>query len=90
MKKFERHRSVPEIRELCERDGVTLQDQRFMLGSDFVRLEGGGAWVMYNTFNGQFWGETPDGVKFGSQKTTHDSEPWFQALLSFLYVEKAA
>lgn len=45
-------------------------------------------WVMFNTFNGRFFGSTPEGVRFNSDLTLHDDEPWFQQLLSFFYVEK--
>lgn len=47
-----------------------------------------GAYVMFNTFNGRFFGVTDKGVHFSSSSTEHEAEPWFQALLSFFYVEK--
>lgn len=72
--------------------------------SPFVRVgaETLHGWVMFNTFNGTFYGTTPRaknwqrvgeprvpaGVEFDSGSTTHEHEPWFQALLSFFYVEK--
>lgn len=45
-------------------------------------------WVFYNSFNGRFFGRTDKGVAFDSSSTRHEHEPWFQALLSFFYVEK--
>lgn len=48
----------------------------------------GVGYVMYNTFNGTFFGRTPEGVRFSSSSTHFEAEPWFQALLSFFYVEK--
>lgn len=44
--------------------------------------------VMFNTVNGRFWGHTDRGVACCSSSTEHEREPWFQALLSFFYVEK--
>ena len=75
-------------------------------GSPLVRTATSkvGGWVMFNTFNGTFYGETPKkrdwhhplvskfcpppGVEFNSRSTEFEAEPWFQALLSFFYVEK--
>jgi hypothetical protein len=47
-----------------------------------------GGFVMFNTFNGTFYGMTDKGVEFDSGSTKHEREPWFQALLSFFYIEK--
>jgi hypothetical protein len=44
--------------------------------------------VFWCSFNGNFFGTTPDGVEFNNWATTHDDEPWFQQLLSFFYVEE--
>lgn len=58
-------------------------------GTPFVPLVNpAGAFVMFNTFNGTFFGTTDKGVEFDSSSTTHEAAPWFQALLSFFYVEK--
>lgn len=46
------------------------------------------AYVLYNVFNGRFQGRTHRGEHFSSGSTKHEKEPWFQALLSFFYVEK--
>jgi hypothetical protein len=45
-------------------------------------------YVSFNTFNGVFWGRTPDGIEFHSSRTEHEKAEWFQALLSFFYVKK--
>lgn len=60
-------------------------------GSPYVPSDsiGGVGYVMYNTFNGTFFGRTPEGVRFSSSSTAHESEAWFQQLLSFFYVEKS-
>jgi hypothetical protein len=47
-------------------------------------------YVLFNTFNGRFFGKTDKGVPFSSDSAEHEAEPWFQALLSFFYVEQAA
>ena len=48
--------------------------------------------VIYNTFNGRFFGTTPmlegawpPGVDFNSNSAKFDSQPWFAALLEFFY-----
>lgn len=60
-------------------------------GSPYVPTESldGVGYVMYNTFNGTFFGRTPKGVRFSSSSTAHEREPWFQQLLSFFYAEKS-
>lgn len=45
------------------------------------------AWVLYNSFNGNFFGTTDRGIQFDSTSTEHKNEPWFQALLAFFYEE---
>jgi hypothetical protein len=61
----------------------------------FIRRRGPGtpSTVAYNTFNGKFFGSINEGplagTEFSSGSTKHERQPWFQALLSFFYVEKA-
>lgn len=62
-------------------------------GSPFVRPSWEGkkdkhGYVMFNTVNGTFFGTTDKGVEFSSSETQYEKEQWFQALLSFFYVEK--
>lgn len=86
MPTFNRHKPMDQIRAQCLAEGVELKEERHKAGdSDFVRLAGGGCWVMFNTVNGRFWGETPDGTKFTSEGKNHEGKPWFQALLAFFY-----
>ena len=84
--------------------GVEDKTEMRVDGSPLVRTATSnvGGWVMFNTFNGTFYGETPKatnwqkvneprvppGVEFSSSGTEFEAEPWFQALLSFFYVEK--
>lgn len=88
MKMFAGNKSLTAIQQQCEDAGLVYDQSAFERGSDYVRISGGGAHVLYSTFNGRFFGETPDGVKFSSDSTRHESEEWFQALLSFFYVER--
>jgi hypothetical protein len=46
--------------------------------------------VMFNTFNGRFFGTTDRGIEFSSDSDSdeHEGEPWMRALLAFFYVEK--
>lgn len=85
MRKFGGLKTLDAILALCQRDGVTVDMGRYAEGMDTVKLEGGGAHVFLNTFNGKFWGVTPWGAEFDSQLTTHESEAWFQSLLMFFY-----
>lgn len=45
-------------------------------------------WVLYNVHTGAFFGATPEGESFTSSSVEHENCEWFQALLSFFYVEK--
>jgi hypothetical protein len=91
MKKFARHKTLGEIRSQCMLQRLELNDRLYETeGYDTVKITGGGAWVIYNTFNGRFFGATPKGIEFTSDSPQHDSKPWMQALLSFFYVEKGA
>ena len=51
-------------------------------GADSITIRGGGAYVVYNVTNGNFYGETPDGVEFENASML-DGTPWFDALLNF-------
>lgn len=60
-------------------------------GSPLVSCGVVGPFVLYNTFNGKFFGRTDKGVDFDSSSTVHEREPWFQQLLEFFYTcEKSA
>ena len=88
-KTFGGNRSLDEIERQCKAQGVVFDDYRYrMVGDDFVRIHGGGAWVLFNTFNGNFFGQTPDGEQFASDDK-RDGTPWFDALLNFFYREAA-
>ncbi len=99
MKTFHRHRDIDEIRLLCRDLGIPLNDRLYRTaGWDTVVVgchahqmrEPGAAYVIYNTFNGTFFGKTAKGEEFDSSSTTHEDEPWFQQLLELFYVEKKA
>lgn len=92
MRKFARHRRLNELKQLCAERGFMLDTTKHDRDhSDFVTLGGviGNRHVMflYSVFNGTFFGETADGVRF-SETSPLDGEPWFDALLDLLYVQK--
>lgn len=89
MKKFAGNKTLSQIRAQCKAQRVQFIDSQWRRGSDYVTLKSPGAWVMFNTFNGRFFGETPDGFEFNSNDKL-DGTPWFDALLNFFYVAKAA
>lgn len=91
MKTFAGLKKLDVIKSQCNAAGIRFDDTRYRQhGDDHVLIAGGGAHVLYNTFNGKFFGITPTGVEFDSSGTQHEHEPWFQALLSFFYVERGA
>jgi hypothetical protein len=91
MLKFDGVKTLEQIRAQVDQSGgavrlnSNLHDKK---GHDHVLLEGGGARVLFNTFNGRFFGTTDKGVEFNSDSAEWDSEPWMQALLQFFYIEK--
>ncbi|MFN4360506.1 MAG: hypothetical protein ACK4F4_07260 [Hylemonella sp.] len=89
MTKFQGTKTLAQIRAQCRAQGLKFDDRLHREDqSDYVVVQGGGAKVLFNTFNGRFFGTTPDGVKFNSDLTTHENKPWFQGLLRFFYVVK--
>lgn len=93
MKTFAGNKKLADIKRQCKECGIQFDDANFKKGSDFVvirtkRNDNSSGVVLYNTFNGNFTGTTDKGIDFDSQRTEHEAEPWFQALLSFFYVEK--
>lgn len=86
---FSRVRSLDEIRRLCAEQNVPLDDTRYKRFADAHVLVGDKTrgYALFNTFNGRFFGKTPDGVSYSSDSDTHENEPWFQALLNFFYVK---
>jgi hypothetical protein len=89
MKKFARIKTRAEVLAQCRAQRVKVDQRHYKAGSDWTTLSRGGCTVIWCSFNGNFFGTTPDGTRFSSREITHENEPWFQALLSFFYVEKA-
>lgn len=88
-KTFAGNKSLEQIKAQCNAAGVEFDDSRWRVnGDDYVVVSGGGAEVFFNTFNGRFFGTTPDGIAFSSDDKL-DGAPWFDALLNFFYVAKA-
>lgn len=93
MKKFAGNKTVDQVLRQCRRDGVIVPPasmEAYLNGSDYLRLTDPNHWIMWNTFNGTFYGGDTGShaTKFDSTSTKHEAEPWFQALLSFFYAEK--
>jgi hypothetical protein len=93
MKKWAGNKPIDVIKKQCKAAGIHFNDRMYRDGSDYVCIttvkgDNYSGQVLYSTVNGAFFGTTPSGVEFDSNKTTHDKEPWFQALLAFFYEEK--
>ena len=88
MKKFAGNKTRDQVKAQCKAAGVKFDESRYRQGSDWTLLSGGGAQVLWSSWNGKFWGMTDTGVEFSSDSDEHDNEPWMQALLRFFYVEK--
>lgn len=89
MKTFVGNKPLNVIKQQCDRAGLSFNDHMFRTqGWDTIRIDcPSGAHVIYNTFNGKFFGKTDKGVEFDSSSTKHESKLWFQALLAFFYQE---
>ena len=92
--KFARHKTYKEIKQQCRKQKVPLNDNLYVTkGWDTIlvgakdRVDRNGGWVIYNTFNGRFFGKTPAGKNFNSDETRWDKSEWMQALLNFFYSE---
>ncbi len=98
MKTFQGIKSCDTIKAQCAANGWAVNtDRHESAGDDHIsfsfRHDGLSAEVFYNTFNGRFFGTTGTGKKFNSNCADLDGEPWFAALLDFVYVsaqQKAA
>lgn len=89
-KTFAGHKPLQVILDQCKAEGLIVNRAKFDEGGDHIGIIGGGCSLTYSTFNGRFWGTTPDGIEFSSDSTEHEHEPWFQALLAFFYAETRA
>lgn len=99
-RKFTRHITGDELIAACDREGFPCQPRKYLEeGSDHIRFgfEHGGVYVtaLYNTVSGRAFGEyelprrkrklDEKGIEFSTDDKL-DGTPWFDALLSFLYV----
>lgn len=91
---FARHRTSTEVVELARQKGYRFSTEKYNLGSDYITVELPGpsgelVAVLYSVVNGRFFHVARGaGISFGSDKTEHDGEPWFNAMLDFFYVPK--
>lgn len=88
MKTFARHLTYDELKKQCKRLKVPFDDHLYReRGWDTVLVgEPQGGFVVYNTFNGRYFGRTPAGHSFSSNDPART--PWSQQLLKFFYLEK--
>jgi len=89
MKKFAGNKTLAQIKAQCKAAGIEFDDSRYKKGDDHVAIRSPGVMVLFSSFNGRFFGNTPDGQEFSSDDEL-DGTPWFDRLLSFFYVEKAS
>lgn len=86
---FSRHRTHDEVQKLCKKLKVPFDDTLYReRGFDTVLIGSKGrGFVIYNCWNGRFFGTTDRGVRFTSDQSRHDKQPWMVKLLHFFYVE---
>jgi hypothetical protein len=90
MKKFAGNKTRDQVKAQCKAAGVKFDESRYLQGSDWTTLSGGGAQVLWSSWNGKFFGTTDTGIEFNSDSDEHDDKPWMQALLDFFYVSAVA
>lgn len=93
MKTFDKHRSLDELRIETDKRGWKLNDTWYKeSGHDHVSfifsINDINGYVLYNTFNGRFFGSTENGIDFDSDDDQFDNDNWFNELLTVCYVEK--
>ena len=84
MKKFAGNRTLTEIKKRCSKLGVIVDDSAFKNGSDYLKVFGPNFHVLFNTFNGQFFGDFK-GKNFDSSDASLDDQDWFNQLLDLFY-----
>lgn len=92
MKTFSGVKSVEQIKAQCAEHDLSIDTSKFDAGNDYVKFDfihaDTSMEVMFNGFNGRFFGTTDGGQKFTSNDANLDGTPWFDALLDFVYVSK--
>ena len=90
MRKFQRHRTLSELKAVCKAKRWTVETDRYdKFGDDHVVVKftvktlGGPVrgYFLFNTINGRFFGKLRSGEEFDSQKCDHETKRWFQILL---------
>lgn len=96
IKTFAGNKPLSVIKKQCAALGIEFNDRLHRKSSsDYVVIrsikgDSRSGEVLFNSYTGNFFGTTNNGVSFDSHITTHEAEPWFQTLLSFFYIEKPA
>lgn len=92
MKKFTRHVTLVELKERCAEKGIAIDTEKHDRDfSDYVTVSGAFAGkdfvLIFNTFNGTFFGEMEDKRQF-SETSKFEGEPWYSAILDLLFVSE--
>lgn len=102
LRKFAGVKPLLTIQEQCLHAGIDFVDDLWRAGDDCVGIwtktkDMSLGYVIFNTFNGRFFGKTPEGdpyepqgTTFSSENAIHEGEAWYQDLLNFFYMEKTA
>lgn len=88
-------RPLKEIRSAVKAKRWSWDDAAYEAGSDWVTFEfrhqGQRLDVIYSGFNGRFMTRSGDQNELITEESVHmDGTPWYDALLDFVYLPKAA
>ena len=93
MKKYQRKRTLDELRAECQKRNWPMDETRLEGGSDFVSVKFNlgkrSGQVCFSVVNGSFFGTTQSGRKFSSLDGL-DKEKWFQELLDVAFTNDCA
>jgi hypothetical protein len=90
MKTFSGIKTLSTIKKQCDQLGLSFDDRQYKRGGDHIAIHGGGAVVLFSSFNGKFFGTTDKNVKFDSSSEQYESCEWFQTLLSFFILSDSS
>ena len=87
MKTFAGTKTLDLIRSQCASGGHKFDDLLYRTkGDDHVKVVmQDGTDVLFNSFNGRFFGTRANGLSFNSDTSKHDKTKWFSDLLGFFY-----
>jgi len=90
-RKFERAKTIEEIKALCEEKDFFIDTGKYDAGGDWVTIvfehDGMAYQFIYSGFNGRFIGKYGNEM-FSESSTEFEDLDWYNAILDFLYVPK--